>query len=227
MKTKSKLVLGLSILSAATLAAATTSTFAWFAASKTDNKDAAAVTLNATTQSGWSIWQDNSGTAAGVAGNAQSITIGVPAAELGSTINTAPALTQYLDKGGSKYEAASEAGSAATFTFYLHNENATDADTPNLTITIGGAHEISSNEVICWVLVEDTAKKGNSAYTVGALAGETLTQTSKSAVNPTGLGSVNGGAYSAQYTLYVWADGQYVTEANRASISAVINVAVE
>ena len=51
MKTKSKLVLGLSILSAATLAAGATSTFAWFQASQGAIGSATEATLNTAQQS--------------------------------------------------------------------------------------------------------------------------------------------------------------------------------
>ena len=97
MKTKSKLVLGLSILSAATLAAATTSTFAWFAATA---GAVAGSQFKAITVSNPSISLDETDIAQYVTVNEESDTSGQTL--LLSYVDSSTLKTKYWDDGSSQ-----------------------------------------------------------------------------------------------------------------------------
>lgn len=206
MKTKSKLVLGLSILSAATLAAGATSTFAWMTATGSSlSASQTAQVATATKSTLAAIQMDIAWTEVAQTG------IEHPLTNLVMTAKQATALTKaYNAQGQGPYDAVVPTGKATY---------------AELTITITSAANIDSLKGLsCDVKVDatsrvkvGTATSGDSGNVYNAVAGASVTVGTLKFVEDGGTVKLSndGGSTKAaknegvQYTVYVAISGDY------------------
>lgn len=255
MKTKSKLVLGLSILSAATLAAATTSTFAWFQATATQRQGFENdLTVAAQTEYGNGLkvvlsWVDAQGTA--LVGDALSLS-GVYATDsngVAKIFNNAGSLVELPNQNALK-----KAESAKLHMSFALGEDGHEVavGSKNDLIAYAGTYKISINTATSTTKVGGTAtpdaggsraKVSNvsasaaststlnaAGFTItindtGALASVVPTDTTNAAL---GNWAVATGDLTADTTVYFGIDGGTATEVgtNKGNVDTAISVSL-
>ena len=233
MKTKSKLVLGLSILSAATLAAGATSTFAWYQSSRSASiTHGTALSVQATTQKGWLVtigvgdtpsydFDDPTTTV-----NLSSLTIARPTAAVSTT---SPTMKTWLEQANGSYveDATANTTKVSSFTFKVKNTNPADAANPTIRITVTPG----TVDTLRYALFEGSTLKDHSAYYHSADAAHVpLTGTDKAtsvaAVENSTYASVAAVTASDVYTVIYWADGANVVENNYQNVGAYLEISI-